>query len=588
VTRSAPDVETLACAAAGGYAGRWARSVARPRPDDAADAPAPWLVDGYAGADLQRAALRGITPTSPAASFFRAADEAFGGGARIVLVEEDPGLLARVEDALRSAGAGDRLRRAGDPATVGPGEIALVEAPFASVVARLAGEIADAPALVRLAPLSARVLPWSVLELLADLSGADLLIRLPQEDFARAGKFPGPLADFPPHLRRVVEACSALLADARHGWLLAWREAMRAGGEDAALAGMIERLRGLLGDGGEQRTARAARVEGTGGAVHLLLSTPHPEHALELNGAVMDAGASPPAAPRPSRARRAAGSETTAAAPPPDAAPPSPAPAAAPSPPASAPAEPAPDLPAPAPSPAPPPVDEASPPPAAFRVPPPLAPEPPALDARAPLLDLFALADTPAAPAEPEPPRGHDPRAVADGLYARHAGRRVPYRELLAELADAGLAPEQVRTALGLLKRDRRAAYRSLDADGAEVEFLAEPAAPPPAPKARKPRKPVPGLLGLFDDPEEPADDPPAVPVDAAGEPPPNPVPGAPNPEDDPPMSMADIIEPVEDDDLPMTLADAIGGLESDVADVREPEPPAADPPRKPGRRKGK
>lgn len=468
MTRSrTPDVETLACAVAGGYAGRWARSVARlhPRAEDA-DGPAPWIVDGFAGADIQRAALRGVAPHPPAAAFVRAADEAFGGAARVVFVEEDPGLLARVEDGLRAAGAGPRLRRAAHPADAAPGDVLLVEVPFAGVAARLAGEIGDAPALVRLAPLSARGLPWGPLELLADLDGADLLLRVPAEDFAKAGRFGGPLADFPPHLRRVVEGCSALLADERHAWLLAWRETMRAEGEDAALAALVDGLRARLGNGAGERIARAARLESAGGAVHLLLTTAHPEHALELNGAVMDGGGAPPAAPAKPVARGRS----------------------APPPPAAAPAEvPGTVSPGGEPSAAPRPASGAS---------EPSAREP--ADAAPVVLDLFAMPEPPA----PEPPRGPDLRAVADDLHARHVGRRVPFRELLGDLADAGLAPEQVRTALGLLKRERRAVYRSLDVEGAEVEFQDSPAASeaPPAPRPRRRPPPLPGVLGLFDD----------------------------------------------------------------------------------------
>jgi len=562
----------------------------------------------------------------------------------VVLVEEDPGLLGRLEDDLRRAGADPR--RTSTPAGAAPGEIVLVEAPFASVASRLAEEIADGPALVRLAPLSARAVPRMVLELLADLSGADLLIRFPQEDFVRAGKFSGPLADFPPHLRRVVEGCSAFFADERHGWLLAWREAARAGGDEAALTAAVERLRGMLGNGGEERIARAARLEGAGGAgVHVLLSTPHPEHALELNGAVVDGGAplpapskksagrkaaaqaAPPAAPEPVAQAAETKPDAPATVPLPDAAPSSeilPAPEPAPSPeilpaaeaapsaevapsaeaapsaevassagavsadadpsgdpaapsadpdPSATPAtgldtpapaasaddSPAPASPAsaPAPSRAP---SVASPPPAASspRSIPPRVSEPAAPEEPPSLLDLFGLE---AAPFEIEVPRGPDLRGVADDLYAQHAGRRVPFRELLVDLADAGLAPEQVRTALGFLKRDRRAAYRSLDADGAEVDFLAEPAAPPPppAPKPRKARKPVPGVLGLFDEPE-------------------------PELEDDAPPS------PPDSSDAPLTLADAIGfedamGLEdAGLDDV--PSAPDPDPAKKPRRRK--
>jgi hypothetical protein len=186
--------------------------------------------------------------------------------------------------------------------------------------------------------------------------------------------------------------------------------------------------------------------------------------------------------------------------------------------------------------------------------------EPPAPEEPPALLDLFALEP---APFEPELPRGPDLRAVADGLHARHVGRHVPLRELLGDLADAGLAPEQVRTALGLLKRDRRAAYRSLEAEGAEVEFLADPAAPPPppAPKPRKPRKTIPGVLGLFDEPE-PEDEP-------------------------PPMTLADALGALEsDDDLPMTLADAIGALEPDPPDAQEVDVPDSVEPAKKSRRR--
>lgn len=474
VTRSRqPDVETLACAVAGGYAGRWARAAARtqPPPDDAG-ASAPWLVDGFAGADLQRAALRGTFVQPPAAAFFRAAEDAFGGTARIVLVEEDPGLLARLEEELRGAGAGDRLRRAGTPADAAPGEIVLVEAPFASVGARLAGEIADAPALVRLAPLSVRALPWGTLELLADLSGADLLLRFPQEDFARAGKFTGPLADFPPHLRRVAEGCSAFLADDRHAWLLAWREAMRAGGEDAALAGAVERLRAKLGTG--ERVGRAARLESAGGPAHLLLSTPHPEHALELDGAVADGAGAPTAPAKPSRAAarskaaaKSAAAESESAAP---AAPTAAAPDSAPESPPSVEREPAPA--------------EAH--PAA----PAAEPEPATASERAPVE---------AAPAEPELAEPGPGPAEPESETPPTAPVEVPAP------APEPAVPEDPPAMLDLFALPPRSA-------ASEPPRAATPDSPrgTPAARPRKPRKPLPGVLGLFDEPEEDA---PAAPV---------------------------------------------------------------------------
>lgn len=421
------DLETLSCAIAGGYAGRWARALSPGPAEDEAELPAAWFVDGLAGADLQRAALRGRPVEAGAVAAIRVMADAVG-GVRVVLADEDPGLLARLEGELQRIGAGDRVRRTGDPASVRPGEIALVESAFAALAPTLASALADAPALVRLSPLSARALPWTALEPFAALPDADLLLRFPAEDFHKQARITGPLADFPPHLRRVVEGCSAMLSDVRHGWLVAWREAVRREGVDAALDGVVDRHRTLIaGAGAEGKAVRAQRLEGGAESIHLLLATPHPAHVLELNGAIADGGGDPA---------------------------PSIAPMGEP--------EPQPEDPPPA------------------------------------VLDLF-----PVPPPPPEPaPRGPDLRAFADDLHARHKGALVPYAELLAGLADSGLTPEQVREALGTLKRAGRAAYRSLEAADAEIDFLMEPAAPMP-PRKRKPRKPVAGELGLFDPPDE-------------------------------------------------------------------------------------
>ncbi|HEX2081715.1 MAG TPA: hypothetical protein VHG08_28685 [Longimicrobium sp.] len=274
-----PDADTLASALAGRYAGRWARRVVRRAEGDGV--PAPWFVDGFAGADLQRAALRSVSIQPAAVAAVQALDAATDGGARVVLVEEDPGLVARLVEELHAPGAGARVRMTADPATAAPGDVTIVEAPFAAVAARLAERIGDEPALVRLAPLTARVLPWPALQAVAALGSTDLLFRVPHEDFAKQARFTGPLADLPPHLRRVVEGCSAMLADSRHGWIAAWREAARGGGPDAALGAMVDRLHDLLIDAGDERHVHISRIEGAPGPVHLLLSTPDPGRTLE-------------------------------------------------------------------------------------------------------------------------------------------------------------------------------------------------------------------------------------------------------------------------------------------------------------------
>jgi hypothetical protein len=273
-SRSATDAELLSCAIAGRYAGRWAQGLARPEGDAP---PALWFIDGFAGADLQRGAMRGVSVQPPAIAAIQALPQT----ARIVLVEEDPGLISRLCEALDGIDAIERIRVTADPASTGPGEIALVEAPFARVATSLASGIGDDPALVRLAPLAARSLPWAAVEPLADLAATDLLLRVPLEDFAKQARFAGPLADLPPHIRRVVEGCSALLSDPRHGWIAAWRDAQRAGGMETAMSAIVARMHGLLDGVDEERTAHALAVEGTGGPVHLLLSTPFAAHALE-------------------------------------------------------------------------------------------------------------------------------------------------------------------------------------------------------------------------------------------------------------------------------------------------------------------
>lgn len=593
----ASDAEALACATAARYAGRWALGVARPVSGDDDDRPHPpavWFVDGFAGADLQRAALRGASVHPAALLTVQALDDA-GARARIVLIEEDPGLLARLGELLDDAGAGERVRLSSDPASADPGEIVLVEASFASHAHRLAQQIGDEPALVRLAPLVARTLPWSALEPVMDLGGADVLLRFPREDFEKQARFTGPMADLPPHLRRVVEGCSGFLGDARHGWLVAWREAQRSRGPDAALATAIGRMQALLAPAGGERVAHALRVAGKTESVDLLLSTPAAEHLPELDAARADAGtrqkpaskrkparsakpetatapdpaadssaaslvvpaepepvAEPPAAPTVATAQPepiaeppaaefvpiaeppAASEETSAAEPAPErvqnpaaeAEPADSASTAEPEPPETSAAEAADSAARAEPEPKPepteasiaeppeaPPVAEAPEPvgdPEAQPVAPAAKPrsKPPASKAsRKPVTppaaaesgaapDLFALAP------QPEPkPRGPDLAAFADDLHARHIGAQVPAAELLASGADSGLTSEQVRAALTSLKRAGRVSYKSLDAEGAEVEFLAEARVSTPRP--RKPRAPIPGVLGLFDEPEE-------------------------------------------------------------------------------------
>ncbi len=85
------------------------------------------------------------------------------------------------------------------------------------------------------------------------------------------------------------------------------------------------------------------------------------------------------------------------------------------------------------------------------------------------VLDLFAAAAVDA----PERVRRVDLRRLAEDIAAAAAGRTTTVRELLHPFAEAELLlVEDVRRALGLLKRERRVRYRSLAAD-AELRFAA-------------------------------------------------------------------------------------------------------------------
>src|SRR5206468_1677879 len=75
----------------------------------------------------------------------------------------------------------------------------------------------------------------------------------------------GSLADLPGFARRIVEGCSALLADGKHAWLSAWRTDAREG-TAAALAGVLERFRLLLERAAGDRTVKPIALEAADGA----------------------------------------------------------------------------------------------------------------------------------------------------------------------------------------------------------------------------------------------------------------------------------------------------------------------------------
>lgn len=388
------------------FAGAWARDAARVIVEEGPRGIV--YVDAFAGAEyVFGVGDPGRQGPSRAVAAARAVLEAAPEHARAVLVEEDPGLLARLRAELEDAGWGGRIQA--DPARLGAGEVALVEADFRNVADVLLAFPEPTRALLWMAPPSARRLPWPLLEAVLGDAGTDLLLRFPHTDYEKQGKFSGPLADLPPFAKRIVEGCSALLGDARHEWVFAWRAAEREGGAGRALEGVVERFRARLENAAEGRVLKGARVASgeDAAAAHLFLVASEPAAALALNAAVQGAGL----------ADRAASVLL-----PPSTEPPAPPPA----------------------------------------------------------LDLFGALE-----AAPEPTRRADPAAAAVLLAERHRGQSLPLREVLAGLTDSDLTPDEVRGALGVLRKEGRAVYRSLAQPDAVVIFPEEPVVR--APRRRRP-----------------------------------------------------------------------------------------------------
>jgi hypothetical protein len=303
--------------------------------------------------------------------------------------------------------------------------VAVVEAAFASVAGALSS-LGDAPAhaLVLLAPPSARALPWPALLSAIVGDNADVLLVLPHAELHRQAEFgPVPIPDLPPAARRIVEGWSALLGDARHGWLGEWRRVEREQGRAAAEAAFVDTLAARLRSVADDGVVRALRIAPTADAepaavLHLVHVTPYPAHALALNevlralglvdrSAQAEAGRSPRL--QPTEAQTAV------------------------------------------------------------------------LELFAPA-ETHAGAAVAASPDE----LPVDVAAVGDRIAAAFRGRTVPYRDVLAWLAATDVTADEARRAMAGLKRTGRASYRSLADDTAEVAFPAEPIAPRPAGRRRR------------------------------------------------------------------------------------------------------
>ena len=417
------------------FAAAWARASSPPAEpgEDDSDRERKRLVyvDAFAGAELQfgTGAGRESGEETRAAAVVRA----LGEDAVVVLVEEDPAYLDRVREDLERIGAGGRIRPGGSLLARGPGEFAQVEADFGEAAAEVTRAAEDLAALFWVAPPAARKLPWSVLQPLFGLPGADVLVRVPHVDFEKQGRHTGPLADLPGFARRIVEGASAMLDDPKHAWLPAWRAAEREGGFPRALAGVMDRYRERIAAVAGERTVKPVALEAKGGAsAHLLLAAGDPALALSLEAPAP--GAKP--AGRAAKTRPAAPVVPSAPEPPP----------------------------------------------------------PPAAEGE--VLDLFP--DLAPPPPEPVAPRV-DFAAVAEAVHGRFGGRAATWNQVLAAFAATELTPDDLKRALGVLKRGGRAVYRTISDPESSIDFPTE--AVPQAPKRRKRRGS--GEVGLFGDDSE-------------------------------------------------------------------------------------
>lgn|GEM_PF-2301476 len=291
----------------------WAEAVARglrsARPDVAeGEEPAPHrvvFVDGFCNSGGRHVLVgpgRGAEPGS-ASRGVRALDRlaARAPGARVplqtaaVLVEADPAELERLERELERTGAGHRVRRTDDPASLAPGEVALLHLEWADAAERVARFVAGADhALCFLAPPSPGKLPLASLRPFLASPRADVLLSMPHADLLRQARYrDSTIADLPAHARQLVEGYSALFADARYEWLTLWRAAEREAGLGEAELRLAERYAERLGEAaGPARQLRHVPLflsDEPADSLHLFLATGDPLRSLALNQALRDA-----------------------------------------------------------------------------------------------------------------------------------------------------------------------------------------------------------------------------------------------------------------------------------------------------------
>jgi hypothetical protein len=395
-------VDSIAYRIAGRDLAHWSRAAASGAPSRRAAAEQRLLVVD-ASADAGTGTAKGAPSPHPLLLLLDPLADAAGEPAILVL-REHPADLDAAQAALEAAGRAEPICRLGQVeglADAAPGAICLLESSLEAAAPALLPMLdAAARVFVHLSPRAPSELGFPTLRALAERPNLDLLLRLPLAGLRRLAPFRGtPVADLPLPLRRLAEAYSRLLGDARYEWLALWRAVEAEAGAEAAEQRIAERSRERLVTAAPDALARAFAVhtpeDAAAGPLHFLLTTHQPERALAFNRTLFEL-----------RCRSLPQQDAL---------------------------------------------------PDAFV----------RLDTPG-LLDLFSAAAS--AAGEPRT-RSVDHPALAHHLASHFADRSLTLRVVMHHLAFTELFPEDVRRALNLLRRDRRASFRSLTAADAPVRF---------------------------------------------------------------------------------------------------------------------
>lgn len=199
-------------------------------------------------------------------------DSTHAAGAQALLIQEDPALVAQLRGSLKAEGGAE-----------------VIEAPFTEAAGLVAERAAAVPnVLLCLNPPAPGHLSLDAIGAFAAIPAVDLWIRFPHEDLHKLARFRStPVADLPPHVRRIAEGYGRLLGEPRGGWLAEWRQLEGEQGSRVAAEGMAKRFSRSLAAAAKGRVLKTMELElPDAGPLHLSCLASDPRRLLALNAAV--------------------------------------------------------------------------------------------------------------------------------------------------------------------------------------------------------------------------------------------------------------------------------------------------------------